>query len=97
MKTTTTSEQQRLIEFKKGDVVEYRVTVNTVCVVTAVCRRKFMTKGAFRTNDIMGADDGADWNWVGQQLVRVRCIKGYKGIEDHWEPANLFRLAADLK
>lgn len=91
------NEQERLVEFKKGDVVEYIVMVNTVCVVTAVCRRKFMTKGAFRTNEIIATGDGAEWNWVGQQLVRVRCIKGYKGIEDHWEPANLFRLAADQK
>lgn len=89
------NEQERLVEFKKGDVVEYIVMVDTVCVVTAVCRRKFMTKGALRTNEIISTGDGADWNWVGQQLVRVRCIKGYKGIEDHWEPANLFRLAVD--
>jgi hypothetical protein len=88
-------EQQRLVEFKIGDVVKYRVMANTVCVVTAVCRRKFMTKHAFRINNIIDAKDGAEWNWIGQQLVRVRCINGFKGIEDHWEPANLFTSADD--
>lgn len=81
------SEQQRLVEFRVGDVVEYRV-MNTPCVVTAVCRRKFMTKFALRD---------PEWNWIGQQLVRVRSISGYRGIEDNWQPSNLFRLAADQK
>lgn len=86
------SEQQRLVEFRVGDVVEYTV-MNTLCVVTAVCRRKFMTKGAFRSNTTRDAE----WNWIGQQLVRVRSISGYRGIEDNWQPSNLFRLAADQK
>lgn len=87
------SEQQRLVEFRVGDVVEYTVTAKTVCVVTAVCRRKFMTKGAFRSNTTRDAE----WNWIGQQLVRVRSISGYRGVEDDWKPSNLFRLAADQK
>ena len=89
--TTAQSEQQRLIEFRVGDRVKYEVMANTFGVVTAICRRKFMTRSALRINDLLDRN----WNWVGQQLVRVRCVSGFKGIEDHWYESNRFTLVTD--
>lgn len=77
---TDEEQRQRLVEFKKGDTVAYRVMVNTGGVVVAVCRRKFASKSRI------------DDTWIGQQLVKVHFTYGCILHEGDWLPANLFRL-----
>lgn len=77
---TDEEEQQRLVEFKKGDTVAYRLMANTGGVVVAVCRRKFASKSRI------------DDTWIGQQLVKVRFTYGCTLHEGDWLPANKFRL-----
>lgn len=77
---TAEEEQQRLVEFKKGDHVAYKVMVNTSGIVIATCRRKFASRSRI------------DDTWIGQQLIKVHFTSGCTLHEGDWMPANNFRL-----
>ena len=77
---TPEEQQQRLVEFRIGDIVAYRVMANTSGVVIAVCRRKFASRS--RVLD----------TWIGQQLVKVRITSGCTLHDGDWLPANQFVL-----
>lgn len=75
---TAAEEQQRLVEFKRGDAVASRVMMGTSGVVIAVCRRKFASRSRI-----------AD-TWIGQQLIKVHFTKGCTLNEGEWLPSNEF-------